>query len=83
MAARRARVVLGWVGTQALWPNKRSRLVAIIDVSDAVAYLRGGERWCDRPPPFGLTVHFLANFALFCKLHFATEPYKIRVQRGD
>jgi len=52
MAARRARVVLGWVGTQALWPNKRSRLVAIIDVSDAVAYLRGGGGGgANAPPP--------------------------------
>ena len=45
--------------------------------SPAVAYL-GGRRWCDRP----WSDHtFLANFALFCRLHFATEPYKIRVQR--
>ena len=40
-----------------------------------VAYLRGGG------VGRGLTVIFLANFALFCALHFATEPYKIRVQR--
>ena len=41
-----------------------------------VAYLRGGgcRSWPDRN-------FFLANFALFCALHFATEPYKIRVQR--
>jgi len=45
--------------------------------SNAVAYLRGGG--CDRPPD--LTVIFKANFALFCRLHFATKPYKIRVQR--
>ena len=33
------------------------------------------------PPLWSDRNFFLANFALFCRLHFATEPYKIRVQR--
>ena len=44
-----------------------------------MAYLRGGGSGATAP--LGLTVIFSANFALFCRLHFATEPYKIRVQR--
>ena len=47
--------------------------------SPAVAYLGGGG---GATAP-GLTILFLANFALFCRLHFATEPYKIRVQRHE
>ena len=55
---------------RALWPNGASSGV----------FKGEGGAMVRPPPPFGLTIIFLTNFALFCRLHFATEPYKIRVQ---
>ena len=58
-------------------PHPKPISFCILDFSGV---FKGG-RWCDRPPPLVRRNFFLANFALFCRLHFATEPYEIRVQR--
>ena len=68
------------LGMKSQPPSEMLQLSKLSNTGLNSGVFKGG-RWCDHPPPFGPTVNFLANFALFCRLHFATEPYKIRVQR--
>ena len=45
------------------------KLLIYLQGLTTVTYLRGGGGGATPPP--GLTVNFLANFALFCRLHYA------------